>query len=356
MNELKTTILTNDHLELKAKMAPFAGYNMPIQYSSVKEETLAVRNNVGVFDVSHMGEFFVEGEQTIDFIDHLIPNDYKNLSIGKAIYSPLLREDATIIDDLITYKLSENKAMICVNAANIEKDWNWISAQASNFNIKLTNHSDEISLLAVQGPKAEQSLNSLGLEVSDVPTFGVKSFENGIILARTGYTGEDGFEVFCPNEKVKELWSNLLSNGVIPCGLAARDVLRLEVCYPLYGHELNDELTPFDTGLKWTTKMNKQDFIGKKTLETYNPKFKLIKLALDKGIPREGYDVLNSNGDIIGKVTSGTMSVTLNKGIALALIDSQKVPNDENYLIKIRKNNYPAIYLKKPFVVGGNKK
>ncbi len=356
MSKLKSTILTQAHMDLKAKMAPFAGYNMPIQYTSVKDETIAVRNGVGVFDVSHMGEFFVEGEQVIDFIDYLLPNDYRNLAKGKAVYSPLLRENATIIDDLITYKLEDNKALICVNAANIQKDWDWISEQASKFNVKLTDHSNEISLLAVQGPKACETLETLGYKVSDMPTFGVQALEDGTIIARTGYTGEDGFEVFVPNAKVGELWKNLLDKNVTPCGLAARDVLRLEVCYPLYGHELNDELTPFDTGLKWTIKMNKDNFIGKKTLESYTPKFKLIKLALDKGIPREGYEVLNTSGEVLGKVTSGTMSVTLGQGVALALVDAQKATADENYLIRIRKNDYPAKYLKKPFVVGGNKK
>jgi aminomethyltransferase len=359
MTTLKTS-LHEEHIALNAKMAPFAGFDMPIQYTSVKEEVLAVRNSCGVFDVSHMGEFFVEGPDAIKFVDFLITNDFKNAEMLKAVYSPLCREDGTVIDDLIAYKLAENKILICVNASNIQKDWNWISSKASNFNCKLTNQSDEYSLLAVQGPKTESIFKELNLIDSNIefPYYSIlesKYGQENVIIARTGYTGEDGFEVFGNHSAIKKLWKELLTNGVVPCGLASRDVLRLEVGYPLYGHELNDEITPLDAALSWTVKLNKESFIGKSSLVDYKPKFQLVKLSLDKGIPREGYNVLNENKEIIGKVTSGTMSVITGKGIAFALVEKAKIPENKKYLINIRATDYEANYHAKAFVTGGHK-
>lgn len=358
MTILKTS-LHEEHLALNAKMAPFAGYDMPLQYTSVKEEVLAVRNNVGVFDVSHMGEFFVEGPDAIKFVDFIITNDFKNAEMLKAVYSPLCREDGTVIDDLIAYKLKEDKILICVNAANIEKDWNWISSKVSNFNCKLTNHSNDYSLLAVQGPKTEELFKNLELiSAAEFPYYSIaESNYKGqpVILARTGYTGEDGFEVFGSHSTIKTLWKDLLAKGVAPCGLAARDVLRLEVCYPLYGHELNDEITPLDAALSWTVKLNKESFIGKTTLVDYKAKYQLVKLSLERGIPREGYLVVNAQNETVGKVTSGTMSVVTGKGIAFALIEKAKAPADKKYFINIRNTNYEANLHTKPFVTGGHK-
>lgn len=357
--EILKTSLHEEHIALKAKMAPFAGFDMPLQYTSVKEEVMAVRQNVGVFDVSHMGEFFVEGPDAIKFVDFLITNDFKNAEIKKAVYSPLCRENGTVIDDLIAYKLAENKVLICVNAANIDKDWNWISSKVSNFNCKLTNQSNDYSLVAVQGPKAEELLKKLTLISNETfPYYSIleSTFHaNPVIIARTGYTGEDGFEVFGSHETIKKLWKELLANGAAPCGLAARDVLRLEVCYPLYGHELNDEITPLDAALAWTVKLDKEAFIGKSALAEYKPKFQLIKLSLERGIPREGYPVVNANNETIGKVTSGTMSVVTGKGIAFCLVEKAKMPADKKYLINIRNTNYEANYHTKAFVTGGHK-
>jgi aminomethyltransferase len=355
----KTTSLYQKHVDLKAKMAPFAGFDMPIQYTSVKEEVLAVRNEVGVFDVSHMGEFFVEGPDAHKFVDHLITNDFQGAGPLKAVYSPLCREDGTVIDDLISYKLEDEKVLICVNAANIDKDWNWISSQTEGFNVTVKNDSETWSLLAVQGPKTEEVLRSLELlGDEEFPYYSIRSYgRNGekVILARTGYTGEDGFEVFCTHEFASELWDNLMSKGVAPCGLAARDVLRLEVCYPLYGHEIHDEVTPLDSALKWTVKLNKESFIGKQALENYAPKYKLAKIQLDKGIPREGYPVENENGDTIGTVTSGTMSVVLGKGIALAHVNSDVDLKSTKLFVNIRNRKYEATRLTKAFVSGGHK-
>jgi len=355
----KTTSLYQKHVDLKAKMAPFAGFDMPIQYTSVKEEVLAVRNGVGVFDVSHMGEFFVEGPDAHKFVDHLITNDFQGAGPLKAVYSPLCREDGTVIDDLIAYKLEDEKVLICVNAANIEKDWSWISSQTEGFNVTLKNDSDTWSLLAIQGPKTEEVLKSLELlGDEEFPYYSIRSYErNGekVILARTGYTGEDGFEVFCTHKFASELWDNLMNKNVAPCGLAARDVLRLEVCYPLYGHEIHDEVTPLDSALKWTVKLNKESFIGKEALEKYAPKYKLAKIQLDKGIPREGYSVENENGEEIGTVTSGTMSVVLGKGIALAHVNQNVDLKSTKLFVNIRNRKYEATRLTKAFVSGGHK-
>ncbi len=340
-------------------MAPFAGFDMPIQYTSVKDEVNAVRNSVGVFDVSHMGEFFVEGPEAVKFVDYMMTNDFASAAVEKAVYSPLCREDGTVIDDFIAYKIGEQRVLICVNAANIEKDYNWFNKHVNNFQCQLSNHTEDYSLLALQGPQAEEILTRLELmPTGDFPYYSAKESDfNGekIIIARTGYTGEDGFELFCSNNFITELWSKLLAAGVTPCGLAARDVLRLEVCYPLYGHEIHDEVTPLDSALKWTVKFDKDDFMGKSALENYTPKYRLVKLSIEKGIPREGYPILNEAGETIGKVTSGTMSVTLGKGIALGHVEKSKFPKDKKLFIQIRKNVVETNYHTKPFVTGGHK-
>jgi aminomethyltransferase len=357
---IATTSLHARHIALKAKMAPFAGFDMPLQYSSVKDEVLAVRQKVGVFDVSHMGEFFVTGPDAAAFVDYLTTNDFLNAPILKAVYSPLCKEDGTIIDDLISYKISQEEVLICVNASNIEKDWKWISSHTSGFDIKLENRSDDFSLLAVQGPLAEEVLKKAEVltDADQMEYYSVlkKSLHSHpVILARTGYTGENGFEVFGPHEFIKNLWEKLISLEVTPCGLASRDVLRLEVCYPLYGHELSEEVNPLETGLKWTVKLAKPRFVGKEALESSKPRYQLIKLVLDKGIPREGYPVLNDNHEQIGTVTSGTMSVMLGKGIALALVDLEKSKQTKNYFIQVRQNQFPATKQTKAFYEGGAK-
>ena len=358
MSLLKTS-LHEEHLALNAKMAPFAGFDMPLQYSSVKEEVIAVREHAGVFDVSHMGEFFVTGPDAVDFVDYIVTNDFKNAELLKAVYSPLCREDGTVIDDLIAYKLAEDRVLICVNASNIKKDWDWISSKTAAFNCALSNLSSDFSLLAIQGPKAELILQDFAIKLpQDFPYYSILETTHEsekIIIARTGYTGEDGFEIFSSHQYAKNLWNKLILNNVKPCGLASRDVLRVEVCYPLYGHEINDDVTPLDAGLAWTVKLTKADFIGKKALEAYKPKFQLVKLSLERGIPREGYEVLNAEGQNIGVITSGTMSVVTGKGIALALIEKAKVPADKKYLISIRNNNYEANFHTKAFVTGGHK-
>ena len=358
MSELLRTNLYDEHVKLGGKIVPFAGWEMPVQYTSVKDEALAVRNSVGVFDVSHMGEFFIEGKDAEAFADYLVTNDILNAPTGKAVYSPLCRENGTVVDDLIVYKIAPGRVMICVNASNIEKDFDWMKTKKTGFDCSFTNLSHVFSLLALQGPKAFETLKSFVNELPDLEYYSVFETSIGshpVILARTGYTGEDGFEIFGHHQTIKDLWKNLMAVGVTPCGLAARDVLRLEVCYPLYGHELNDEVNPYDAGLAWTVKLQKTKFIGKDTLESKPAKYKLVKLILEKGIPREGYAVLNAKNEVIGQVTSGTMSVVVNKGICLARIQIDKAPTDEVFSIDIRNKAYPAQLVKKPFVTGGHK-
>jgi len=358
---LKTTALFEEHQNLNAKFAPFAGFNMPLQYSSVKEEVIAVRQNVGVFDVSHMGEFFIEGPDAVKFVDYLLPNNFADAGDLKAVYSPLLRDNGTMIDDLIAYKVDKEKVLICVNASNIEKDWNWIKSifEREDFDCQLTDQSADFSLLAIQGPKSEQLLKKL-LFLNDLsfPYFSVKTvdFNNElIIISRTGYTGEDGFEIFTSGQTAKELWKTFINNQVTPCGLVARDVLRLEVCFPLYGNELSDHLTPLDSALKWTVKLDKLAFVGKNALMEIKPKYRLVKLSLDRGIPRAGYSVFDKDNQKIGQITSGTMSPTINRGISLALIERDKIPVDNIYFIEIRNKLYKAEQQIKPFIRGGHK-
>jgi len=357
---LQKTSLHEKHLRLNAKMGPFAGFEMPLQYSGVKDEVLAVRNNIGVFDVGHMGEFFIEGTEAQQFVDYLITNDFLGAGESKAVYSPLCREDGTVVDDAISYKVRPDKVLICVNASNMQKDWTWISSHVNAFNCTITDKSAEYSLLAVQGPKTEALFIKLGL-LSPQENFPYYSVKEGkylgkeVIIARTGYTGEDGFEVFCSHDTAVNFWDTLLDNGVIPCGLVARDVLRLEVCFPLYGHELTDDLTPIDSGLKWTVKFNKTNFLGKNFLTNYKPKYILVKLSIEKGVPRQDYPVTTEDGRVIGKVVSGTMSISINHGVATALISEELFPKDKQFFINIREKLVRANYHTKPFVVGGHK-
>ena len=350
------TSLFEEHEALGAKMVDFAGWLMPIQYKNLKEEVKAIRESVGVFDVSHMGEFFIKGPEAIKFADYVVTNDISGAENLKAIYSPLCREDGTIIDDLIVYKLAEDELMICVNAANIKKDFDWLKSKVSSFDCELTDRSSDFSLLALQGPQSFEILKklSLGFEPSDMAYYSIERSEDTLV-ARTGYTGEDGFEIFASHDRIKKIWKEMMDLGVAPCGLGSRDVLRLEVCYPLYGHELNDKVTPLDSGLKWTVKLAKNDFIGKASLSDYTPKYQLIKLTLNKGIPRDGYSVENTAGDQIGEITSGTMSVVLNKGIALARVKKELYNPEAEIIVDIRGRKYPAELNKKPFVTGGHK-
>ena len=325
---------------------------MPLHYSGVSHEVSAVREHVGFFDVSHMGEFFLHGKDAVLFVDFLLTNDFARAPIGKAVYSPLCNEQGMILDDLIAYKLSEEKVLLCVNASNIEKDQKWIQSQSHGFDVSIKNTSTETSLLAVQGPKTKEILQKINfIDINAIRPYCIVE-KDGIFTATTGYTGEVGVEVFSKHKIIAELWQALLQAKAVPCGLIARDVLRLEACYPLYGQELSEELTPLETNLAWAVKMDKPDFVGKKALQQSKPRYKICRYSLEKGIPRKDCAVLNSRGRQVGRVTSGTYSPHLKKGLALALMERDNLCEHDRFFIQIRGKAHKAYNHKKSFLIG----
>ena len=347
--------LHDRHTDLGAKMAPFANHTMPMEYGSVNEEVFAVRKNRGLFDISHMGEFVIEGVDAVVFCDYMMTNNFAGVKRGKAVYSPLCNEQGKVLDDIIAYKLSEEKVLLCVNASNREKDWKWIKERADGFEVNIRDSSEQTSLLALQGPTALMALKEAGLVDISLPSYSVMEIsfrKQSVIVATTGYTGEDGVEIFSNHKTIREIWDILYKEGAVPCGLVARDILRLEMCYPLYGNELTEKLTPFDANLGWTVKMEKENFIGKNALKDYKPVYKLLKFFLDKGIPRKGYPVLDDKGREIGLLTSGTYSPCLKKGIALGPVQREKMPENGEFFIKIRQRVYKAQNCNKTSFIG----
>ena len=356
---MKETALSSTHIALGAKMVPFAGYNMPVQYEGVNIEHETVRKSVGVFDVSHMGEFLINGPHALDLIQKVCSNDASKLSIGKAQYSCLPNDDGGIVDDLIVYKLKEEQYLLVVNASNIEKDWNWIQSK-NDIGAEMRDLSDDYSLLAIQGPKAVdamQSLSSHDLAEIKFYNFVVGDFAgiDHVIISATGYTGSGGFEIYCKNTEVKQVWDKVIEAGATPIGLAARDTLRLEMGYCLYGNDIDDTTSPIEAGLGWITKFTK-DFTNCEALEDEKrrgPKRKLIAFELDdRGIPRQGYDIVDGQGKTIGNVTSGTMSPMLSKGIGLGYVPTIFADPGSKINIQIRKNAVPATVVKLPFYKG----
>lgn len=360
---MKNTALTETHIALGAKLVPFAGYNMPVQYEGVNIEHETVRNAVGVFDVSHMGEFLIEGPNALELIQKVTSNDASKLTIGKAQYSCLPNDTGGIIDDLIVYRIKEDTYLLVVNASNIEKDWNWISSK-NDVGAEMRDLSEDYSLLAIQGPKAVeamQSLTSHDLSAINFYNFVVGDFAGieHVIISATGYTGSGGFEIYCKNSEVKQIWNKVLEAGadygIKPIGLAARDTLRLEMGYCLYGNDIDDTTSPLEAGLGWITKFTKH-FTNSENLSEQKKKVlnrKLIAFELDeKGIPRSGYDIVDSNGKLIGKVTSGTMSPSLKKGIGLGYVSPIFSDFGSKINIQIRKNAVPATVVKLPFYKG----
>ena len=358
---MKNTALTKTHEALGAKMVPFAGYLMPVSYEGVNVEHETVRKAVGVFDVSHMGEFLVEGPNALTLIQKVTSNDASKLTVGKAQYSYFPNESGGIVDDLIVYRVKEEVFLLVVNASNIQKDWNHISRYNESIGAVLRNISDNYSLLAIQGPKAVesmQSLTSVDLSAIKFYNFVVGDFAGieHVIISATGYTGSGGFEIYCKNEEVKQIWDSVLETGsaygIKPIGLAARDTLRLEMGYCLYGNDINDETSPIEAGLGWITKFSK-DFVNSEGLakEKEQPlKQKLIAFELqERGIPRQGYEIVDGEGKKIGYVTSGTMSPSLNKGIGLGYVKTMFSDPGSDIYIQIRKNKVMAKVVKLPF-------
>ncbi|WP_440881239.1 glycine cleavage system aminomethyltransferase GcvT [Tenacibaculum sp. C7A-26P2] len=357
---MKNIALTHIHESLGAKIVPFAGFNMPVQYEGVNIEHETVRNGVGVFDVSHMGEFFLKGENALALIQKITSNDASKLTPGKAQYSCMPNDNGGIVDDLIIYMISDDEYMLVVNASNIEKDWNWIS-KFNDLDVEMENRSDDWSLLAIQGPKAVeamQSLTSVNLSTIKFYTFEITDFAGlpNVIVSATGYTGSGGFEIYVKNENVEAVWKSVFEAGmkwgIKPIGLAARDTLRLEMGYCLYGNDIDDSTSPIEAGLGWITKFNK-DFVNAETLKKQKEEGvsrKLIAFELtERGIPRQGYDIVNSEGQIIGNVTSGTMSPSLNKGIGLGYVKIDYTKIDSKIFIQIRKKQVAAKVIKLPF-------
>ncbi len=360
---MKNTALTHIHEALGAKLVSFAGYNMPVQYEGINIEHETVRNGVGVFDVSHMGEFLISGPNALALIQKVGSNDAAKLFDGKAQYSCLPNNDGGIVDDLIIYRLNEEKYVLVVNAANIQKDWDWISSR-NDVGAEMKNLSDDFSLLAIQGPKAAeamQSLTSVDLENMKYYTFEVADFAGieHVIISATGYTGSGGFEIYCKNTEVEQVWNKVMEAGadygIKPIGLAARDTLRLEMGFCLYGNDINDTTSPIEAGLGWITKFTKE-FTNSEYLKSQKERGtdrKLVAFELDqRGIPRHDYDIVDGNGKKIGIVTSGTMSPSLKKGIGLGYVPSIFTDIGSKIYIQIRKNRIPATVIKLPFYKG----
>ena len=358
---MKSTALTNKHISLGAKMVPFAGYNMPVSYSGLNDEHLTVRNGVGVFDVSHMGEFRLKGEKALDLIQQVTSNDASKLSDGKIQYTCLPNKDGGIVDDLLVYRYKANEYYLIVNASNIEKDWNWIK-QFNTYGVEMLDMSDNTSLLAVQGPKAIlalQKLTAVDLSKMEYYTFCIDKMAgiDNVIISNTGYTGAGGFEIYVDNANTEKMWDAIFEAGkefdIKPIGLGARDTLRLEMGFCLYGNDIDDTTSPIEAGLGWITKFTK-DFTNRTAIEAQKISGVTKKLVgfemIDRGIPRHDYQIADSSGTIIGKVTSGTQSPSLNKAIGMGYVKTEFATVDKDIFIMIRDKAVKAKVIKLPFL------
>jgi len=357
---MKNVQLHPIHESLGAKILPFAGYNMPIQYEGVNAEHATVREHVGVFDVSHMGEFLIHGAGALDLIQKVTTNNAAKLNIGDAQYSCMPNNDGGIVDDLLVYRINVETYLLVVNASNIEKDWNWITAQ-NDSDVVMRNISDDYSLLAIQGPKAVAAMQSLTSEnLSEIKfyTFKVGDFAgiDNVIISATGYTGSGGFEIYCKNSEIEQIWNKVFEAGadfnIKPIGLAARDTLRLEMGYCLYGNDINDTTSPLEAGLGWITKF-KSDFTNSDFLKTQKETGVSKKLVgfelIDRGVPRKDYEIVDAEGKAIGIVTSGTMGPTVKKGIGMGYVSSEFSKVGSEIFIQVRKKQLKAQVVKLPF-------
>jgi len=358
---MKNTALSQKHISLGAKMVPFAGYNMPVSYSGLNDEHATVRNAVGVFDVSHMGEFILKGENALNLIQKVTSNDASVLTDGKAQYSCLPNETGGIVDDLLVYRIDEKTYMLVVNASNIDKDWNWIK-QHDTFGVEMHNISEKTSLLAIQGPNAVLTLQKLtAVNLSEIPYY---SFTKGmfcgvenVVISNTGYTGAGGFEIYFDNEHAEKIWEAIFEAGkefgIKPIGLGARDTLRLEMGFCLYGNDIDDTTSPIEASLGWITKFTK-DFTNRAAIEkqkTEGVSKKLVGFEMvDRGIPRHDYQIADANGNIIGKVTSGTQSPTLNIALGMGYVNKEFAKSDSEIFIIIRDKAIKAKVCKIPFL------
>lgn len=364
-DNLKKTCLYGSHVALGAKMSPFAGFMMPIQYTSITDEHNAVRNKVGMFDVSHMGEIFVSGPDAEKFVNHIFTNEIRGFEPGKVLYGMMCHENGGVVDDLLVYREFEpDHFLLVVNAANIDKDYQWICSQTEGFDVKVVNESDSWGQIAVQGPDSERIVTEiLSLDEAAALTFYTyceSSWKGArMVLSRTGYTGEDGFELYTTPEGICEIWDILLKAGVAPCGLGCRDTLRFEAGLPLYGDELSDEITPIEAGLGMFCKLDKE-FIGRDALaaqKAQGTSRKLVGLEVhDKAIPRATYPIETEDGTQVGTVTTGYRSITLDKSICFAMVDAAHAALGTALNVRIRKKVFPGTVIKKRFYQTNYKK
>lgn len=348
----KRTCLYDKHVALGALISPFGGFDMPIQYSNITDEHQAVRQHCGVFDVSHMGEVLVSGTDAERYVNHIFTNNVEGLAVGKILYGMMCYENGGVVDDLLVYKMADDRFFLVINAANIDKDWAWIQLQAEGFNVTLDNQSDYYGQLAVQGPEAERIMEEiLNLPCSELTFYTFKTMGDDIV-SRTGYTGEDGFEIYATPDYINQCWDKLMAAGVTPCGLGCRDTLRFEVGLPLYGDELSAEITPIMAGLGMFVKLDKEEFVGRDALAKQKAEGvaqKLVGIELqDKAIPRHGYTVMK-DGQPIGTVTTGYHTISTDKSVCMALIDSQYAPLGTELEVQIRKKVFPGTVVKKRF-------
>ncbi len=354
--ECQKTCLHDRHVALGALMSPFAGFDMPIQYVGITEEHNAVRQHVGVFDVSHMGEVRVSGPDAYKFVSHIFVNDVTGAPDGQIFYGMMCYENGGTVDDLLVYKVNDQEYFLVINASNIDKDVAWIRQNAEGFDVKVEDQSPYYAEVAVQGPEAEEAIEKiLGIDVKDIPFYNFKTVSiNGedVIVSRTGYTGEDGFEVYGSHDFICEVWDKLMKGGVQPCGLGCRDTLRFEVGLPLYGDELSEDITPIEASLSMFVKLDKPEFIGKEALAAQKAegvKRRIVGLELEgNAIPRHGYPV-EVNGEQIGEITTGYRSISTGKSVAMAMINKPYDKLGTEVEVRIRKKTFPAKVVKKRF-------
>ena len=359
MAENKRTCLYDKHVALGAMISPFGGFDMPIQYSNIKDEHLAVRQKVGIFDVSHMGEVEITGPDAEKFVQHIFTNDVAGAESGKIFYGMMLYPTGGCVDDLLVYCEGDGKFFLVINAANIDKDVAWIEEQAKDYNVKVDHQSDYYGQIAVQGPEAEAKVvEVLGLDVADLVFYTFKKIDvdgETIIASRTGYTGEDGFEIYGSHKYIQQAWDKLIAAGVTPCGLGCRDTLRFEVGLPLYGDELSADISPIMAGLGMFAKLDKEEFVGKDVLveqKANGVQKKLVGIALaddDKAIPRHGYEVVGANEEIIGEVTTGYRTIMTDKSVCFALVDAAYMKLGTELAVRIHRKLHPGTVVKKRF-------
>ena len=365
MSENKRTCLYDRHVALGALISPFGGFEMPIQYEGITEEHNAVRTDCGVFDVSHMGEVNISGPDAERFVNHIFTNDIAGAPDGKIFYGMMLRPDGGTVDDLLVYKRGDNNFFLVINAGNIDKDVAWIRSHAEGFDVEIDDLCNSLGELAVQGPKSEEVMEQvLGISCADLTfyTFREATLDGKhILVSRTGYTGEDGFEIYADHDTIRSLWDTLIESGRCkPCGLGCRDTLRFEVGLPLYGDELAEDITPVEASLSIFVKTEKPDFIGREAIlaqKAEGPRRKLVGLEIhDRAIPRHGYEVLTPEGEVVGTVTTGYRGISVDKSIAMALVDSRYAAKDTPLAVRIRRKVFPATVVPRKFYKKSYKK